>query len=117
MVRVDPMTYVRDLACEVLGNQNCYPVVQPNPDQQPSIVYYSIGSVNVVTSDAGPHDVSTAIRVESRAKTYGRSVEIDKDVISKLRAGGRLISVLSLIDEYDNDLSFYRRIRSVMVRR
>ena len=54
--------------------------------------------------------MAVAIRIESRDKTYSGSVSLDKKVASLLRRAGRLMSILSLSDEYDDDLSIFRRV-------
>lgn len=114
-VRADAMAYVHRAVCGALGTAQCYPMVQPDPSLLPAVVYYAVGQ-DTMTPLAGPYQTATAIRVEARDKTYAGAVAVSAAVVMALRKGGRLSQLLSLVDDYDEDLNIYRRIRSVMVR-
>ena len=118
----DAMAHFHEVACGTLGAEQCYPVVQPgekDAQQQdtiklPSIVYYAIGQ-DTVALLAGPYQIGTAIRYEARAHSYAETVTLSAAVITALRQAGRLSQMLSLFDDYDDDLNIFRRIRSVMM--
>ena len=114
--RVSSSLYVRNAAKTALGNDHVYPVVQPAPDVFPSVVYYSVGHTTLSTLDRPPGQLTSVIRIEARGKTYSQAVALDLAMVNELKDGGRLIALRSLIDDFDDELSLYRRIRSISIR-
>ena len=105
--------FVRTACCDALASlgyaDECYPVIQPNP-VFPSVVYYAIGDDSLTLADRG-----TAMRVESRAKSYGDAIAIDRAIIDRLRKSARSLALLSLLDDFDAAFMVYRRIRTMRV--
>ena len=118
--RADAMQYFHAAACAVLGSEHCYPAVQPasaeNAPSFPSIVYRAVGQKILATQDAGPHQTGTAIRYELRSPKYDETLTLDKNLLHALRASARLVGLLSLEEDFDDELAIHRRMRSVMVR-
>lgn len=122
--RPDAMTHFHSVACVVLGNDNCFPVVQPSEKDAggqdifklPALVYYAL-SPETVSTLAGPCETALAMRYEARATDYDGAVELSGQVLSALRAGGRLTRIGAGVDDYDEALEIYRRIQSVTLRR
>ena len=114
--RPNPMQHFHAIACGIVGVDNCYPGVQRgDPIVFPSVVYHGIGQDVVSTLDLGPQQTATAIRFETRDKRYDSVVALSERIVAALGAGGRLQSLLSLMDIFDGELGIHRRIRSVMV--
>ena len=82
-LRADAMSHFRDAACAALGNENCFPGVQPGRPGAvaggafalPSIVYYAVGQDTLETL-AGPAQTGTAIRYEARDRSYKGAVAL-----------------------------------------
>ena len=117
--RADAMAHFREVAGAALGSDHCYPGVQPIVGDTlvlPSLVYYAVGQDVLTTLERGPHQTATAIRFEARDRDFAAAVQLSTSVVEALRRAGRLAELLSLVDEYDEELNIHRRIRSVMVR-
>ncbi len=113
--RLDAMAHFHQTARGVLGTTQCFPSVQPN-HVFPAVVFYAVGQNQVSTLAAGPHQRATAIRFEVRSRSYAESVRLSAAIVEALRSGRRLLSLLSLVENFNDELGIYRRIRSVMVR-
>lgn len=116
---VDIITRFRATVCDVVGAKRCHPIVHRtvgNGDSWPSIVYLVTGSDTIFTLGGGPQIYRMIIRYEVRAKTYAKALEKSAEVVEELRKRQQLISILSDISDYDDDLDIYRHIRSVIVR-
>ena len=122
--RPDAMLHFVEVARGVPGLDACYPVVQKKIKGDdgkreflfPSVVYYAVGEDTIETLSEGVHQSATVIRFEVRDAVYSTTVRLSGEIVAALRKDGRLLSLNSLVDDYDGDLSIYRRIRSVTVR-
>ena len=121
---MNAMQHVHRTACAVLGGNDCYYTVQrPIRNDRgteelrlPAVVIRAIGQDALTTLSEGAHQTATIVRVEARARTYAAVLTLSDRLVAAMREGGRLVSLLSLIDDYDEPLGIHRRIRSVMVR-
>ena len=119
MMRPDAMALVYQIACRVLGTTYCFVTVQTDPSKLPAVVFYAVGQDTLTTLDTGPQQRGTAIRFEVRADRdsggFAATARLSTRMVAALRQSGRLVSLLSLVDDFDETLGIYRRIRSVMV--
>ena len=121
--RLSEMRYVDQAARQALKTGHAYAVVQKPVKTGvdlvfPSVVYYGI-SQDTITTLEGSWPRAVALRVESRAKGdmgYRDATMLDVDVIRFLRMGGRLRALVAMVDDYEEELNVYRRIRTVMIK-
>ena len=110
------MAHFYEVAAGIAGAGAVFPNVQSGGTLSfPSIVYQAVGHDVISTIDRGPQQIGTAIRFEARARGYGAAVNLSERIVRALRAAGRMRSLLSLLDLFDDELGIHRRIRSVMV--
>ena len=116
------LVYVHDCAVEAMESLGLLPIVKPvvqrDPAQFPSVVYYGIAVAQIPTT-RGPSLSDETIRVESRATTFLRARELDDEVVQKLKRGGRLLSIFSGVDTSETDAKeslIFRRITGVRIR-
>ncbi len=121
------MAYVAAAARAALGTSNCWPIVARDPNRLPAVIYYAVGGETLTTLGEGVHEVATAVRFEVRTKVpgvgdslettgYGAAVRLSAAIVRGLRSGGRLLALHSVIDELDESVGIYRRIRTATVR-
>ena len=118
-----PTSHVYEVAKAVLGSsehvRDVSPVIQKSEPGQPplfpSVVYFALG-LEDLSSFEGPTQRAEAVRIESRAKMYKDALAMDRDILQRLRAGGRLRSLGALIDEWDEEFEIHRRVRTVLIR-
>ncbi len=118
MSRPDAMLHVHETACAVLGSDNCFASVQPSDPAPtfPSVVFQAVGQDTLTTLTEGVHQIATAIRFEVRDRMQKETDRLSDEIVAALRRSGRLLALGALIDDYDDELSIYRRIRTVTVR-
>ncbi len=118
MTRPDAMLHVHETACAVLGTDNCFASVQPSDPAPtfPSVVFQAVGQDTLTTLTEGAHQIATAIRFDVRDRMQKETERLSDEIVAALRAGSRLIWLGTLIDDFDDELSIYRRIRTVTVR-
>ena len=122
-MRPVPEDYLIEKAEEVLGSDDVYAVVQAQRRKAagghelrfPAVVVSAVGHDTLTTLD-GPFETATVLRFDVRGKAQNEVRRLSAAIVAALRAGGRLRSLLSLTDLYDDELSIHRRVRSVMVR-
>ena len=119
---LDPLADFVKIAGAVVGADNVHEIVQPSKlvDRHrefafPSVVVAVIADETTVTLKGGPFQVATAIRYEARSKDPDEARTLSGQILSALRRAGMLKQMLSVLDDFDDDLGIYRRIQSVML--
>ena len=120
---LDPLGDFKAIAAGVVGADNVHEIVQPsklaNPRKRefafPSVVFAVIADETTVTLKGGPFRSATAIRCEARSKDPDEARDISGQILTALRQAGMLKQMLSVLDDFDDDLGIYRRIQSIML--
>ena len=117
-----PIRSFKAVAVDVVGADNVHEIVQPSKlvDRHrefafPSIVFSVIADETTVTLHGGPFRSATAIRYEARSKDPDEARTISSQILTGLRRSGVLKQMLSVLDDFDDDLGIYRRIQSIML--
>ena len=119
---LDPLGDFKALAGAVVGADNVHEIVQPSKlvDRHrefefPSVVFVAVADETITTLKGGPFQTATAIRYEARSKDPDEARTLSGQILSALRRAGMLKQMLSVLDDFDDDLGIYRRIQSVML--
>ena len=122
MTSLDPIADFVAVAGVVVGAANVHEIVQPSKlvDRHrefefPSVVFAVVGDETIQTLKGGPSRTATALRYEARAKVPSEAKRISDEIVSALRARGLMKQLLTLTDDFDDDLEIHRRIQSVML--
>ena len=114
--RLDPLALFFKVASSIVDVSRCHLSFQSDLEF-PAIVYAEVG-VDTIQTFQGPKEVSVSIRADVRAKVWEDVFRISDELISGLRKEkGRLIGIESLVDDPEDDLDIYRRIRTVRISR
>ena len=139
--RPSPVAYVRDRSREAMAAYHAAPArkrtIEPKATavfhiaqvadkaEYPSIVYYASGNQGESAFE-GAIDSALAVRVEIRFRPERGSRQTKAEVLDEIedldrrilkQISGRVRSRLSVVDDFDEPLEFYRRIRTFLVRR
>ena len=119
---LDPIGDFKTLAGAVVGADNVHEIVQPSKlvDRHrefefPSVVFAVIADETLNTLKGGPFQYATAMRYEARSKDPDEARTISGQILTDLRRAGKLKQMLSVLDDFDDDLGIYRRIQSIML--
>ena len=120
---LNPLADFRALAGGVVGADHVYEIVQGSAlagrrkreFDFPSVVFATIADETISTLKGGPFRYATAVRYEVRSKDPDEARTISAQILTGLRRVGALKQMLSVLDDFDDDLGIYRRIQSVML--
>ena len=119
---LDPLADFKVLAGAVVGADNVHEIVQPSKlvDRHsefefPSVVFVAVADETITTLKGGPFQTATAVRYEARSKDPDEARTLSGQILTALRRAGMLKQMLSVLDDFDDDLGIYRRIQSVML--
>ena len=109
--------------CAAVSDAECYAVQQEGETEQdqlkiklPSIVYDIIGERVVDTLGTGPRVYAIEVRVDSRAKTFQKALDMDAKIVTALRVANKLDLLLDSVVDYDEALSIYVWKREMLVK-
>ena len=89
----------------------------------PAFVYSIVGGYWPEVLDS-PYELQRTVQIDSisrrvRSATavggYQETVLMDRELLKQLRKTKRLVSIEDLVDEYEDDLAIYRRVRLVVM--
>ena len=119
---LDPLADFVTIAGAVVGADHVHEIVQPSKRVEghrefefPSVVFAVIADETLNTLKGGPFQYATAIRYEARSKDPNEARAISGQILTDLRRAGKLKQMLSVLDDFDDDLGIYRRIQSIML--